>query len=136
MMRRFRPRLALIALLALTASTVEQASAAVACVEMGEPVASSAVAAGSVAHDHAAAGHASAPSAAQEPGSSDHEGSPADPGSCPMSAAAGMACGIAALPALTAGPSLGAQVHRLAAPAAETQPGSLALSTLFRPPRR
>ncbi|HEX6069652.1 MAG TPA: hypothetical protein VFZ18_07500 [Longimicrobiaceae bacterium] len=128
---RFRLVAALLALLALSTSVVEQAWAA-ACI--GADGSSAMVAPTSPAPD-AHAAHA--PGGHESNGPQDHRGpgSP-EPGDCPMAAASGMVCGAAALPVVAASAPLGIEVQVSLLPAADEAPGSLALSSLFRPPRR
>jgi len=125
---RFRLLAALLALVALTSSLVGEAWA-VACMGMdGSPARTAA------AHDAGAAHSSDAHDTSAPDGHRSH--SPSDPASCPMAAASGMACGVAALPVDAPPAPLGAEVHVAVPPAADEAPGSLALSSLFRPPRR
>jgi len=128
MRNRLRFIAALLALLALTVSVAEQAWAA-ACMSMdgSSPMTSVASEAGS---PHAAGGHGS-----PAPGE-DRSHPPSDAGSCPMAAASGMACGVAALPVDAPPAPFGSEIHMAVPSAADEAPGSLALSSLFRPPRR
>jgi hypothetical protein len=132
MRTRFRFVAALLALLALTTSVVEQAWAG-ACIG-ADGASAVAVALNSQPADahaaHAAGGHESG--APQD--HRDH-GSP-QPLDCPMAAASGMVCGVPALPMDATSAPLGVEVQVAVLPAADEAPGSLALSSLFRPPRR
>ena len=128
---RFRFVAALLALLALTTSVVEQAWA-VACIGADgvSPVAATA--------SHAPDSHAAhAPGGHDSHGPRDHRG-PGSPGAaeCPMAAASGMACGVVAPPVDAASAPLGVEVYVALLPAADEAPGSFAVSSLFRPPRR
>lgn len=125
---RLRFFAALLALLALSTSMVQQSWAA-ACVGMDGSHSSAVVASesgpsqASIVHD------------APDPG--EHRShSPPDGPSCPMAAGAGMVCSVIALPVDASLAPFGSEVHSVVLPAADEAPGSLALSSLFRPPRR
>lgn len=128
MRTRLRFFAALLALLALTTSMVGQAWAA-ACVGM-EGSHSSMVVASEAGPSQASVVH-------DIPHPGEHRShSPPDAPSCPMAAGAGMVCSVTALPVDASLAPLGSEVHTVVLPAADEAPGSLALSSLFRPPRR
>ena len=131
MRARFHRLAALLALLALTTSVVEQAWAAACIGADGSPAAAAPTSPAPDAHAaHVPDGHDS-----QRP--QDHRGHGSPQGvDCPMAAVSGMVCGAAALPmdAASAPLLIEAQVALLAA--SDEAPGSLAVSSLFRPPRR
>ena len=125
---RFRFVAALLALLALTTSVVEHAWAA-ACI----PPDGSAEVTADAPDTHAA--HALGGDESNLP--QDHRGAASpEPGDCPMAAASGMACGGAALPVAATSAPLGIEVQVAVLAAADEAPAALAVSSLFRPPRR
>lgn len=131
MRTRFRLFAALLALLALTTSVVEQAWGA-ACMEVEESSPATVL-----------AQDTGSPSSADVSGDHDplapgeqRSHAPTDPGSCPMAAvSSGISCGAAALPVTTLSVPLGTEVDVMVTPATDEAPGSLTLSSLFRPPR-
>lgn len=127
MRTRLRFFAALLALLALSTSMVQQGWAA-ACVGMDG------------SHSSVAAsesGPAQASIVHDAPDQREHRShSPPDGPACPMAAGAGMVCSVTALPVDASLAPFGSEVHSAVLPAADEAPGSLALSSLFRPPRR
>lgn len=118
--------MAMLALLSLTVSVVEQGWAA-SCVEMADasPVAPHAPESG---HGHDGHAPSDAPEGPDRPGS--------EPAPCPMVAPAGAACGLAALPAIGEGSPVVPDPGMLVPPAIGRVPSFLSFTALFRPPRQ
>lgn len=137
MKTRLRFAAALLALLALSTSVVEQAWAATCVLASGATAMVVPVPQGGAGLG-GQAGHAGHPESGRESSAPDehrdHRSS--DPASCPMGAAAGIACGAAALPADQLSAAIPADARAGVAAAPDQAPRSLALSSLFRPPRR
>ncbi len=128
MNNRLRVFAAWLVLLTLSASVVEGAWAA-ACAGIESPRSEAAVEHG------AGSSHSSDGRHTPAEGDSRSHSAP-HTGTCPMPMPPGTACGTAALPVPALSVPLRSQTPVLIPPAADEAPRSLALSSLFRPPRR